>query len=76
MTSKKTPSDDNGFSEWIAGFISTVDYSELITVDGSTPHIRPMVYASDGLVIYMVTANNSHKLTHIRNNPNVSVMII
>ncbi len=76
MTNPKPPSNDNDFSKWIADFISSVDYSELITVDGKTPHIRPMVYASDGLDIYMVTANKSHKLTQVRNNPNVSVMII
>jgi general stress protein 26 len=70
------PSNEKDFAEWIADFISTVDYSELITVDKGTPHIRPMIYVSDGLNIYMVTANNSAKLQQIKNNPKVSIIII
>jgi nitroimidazol reductase NimA-like FMN-containing flavoprotein (pyridoxamine 5'-phosphate oxidase superfamily) len=35
-----------------------------------------MIYVNEGLVIYMVTAGNSEKLRQIKNNPNVSVIII
>lgn len=72
----KPPLDDKEFTDWIAEFISSVDYSELITVDGGIPHIRPMIYVSEGVNIYMVTGNDSSKVQQVLNNPNVSVMII
>lgn len=76
MIDTTPPSNEKDFTEWIAEFISAVDYSELITVNKGTPHIRPMIYISDGLSIYMVTANNSAKLQQIKDNPNVSIIII
>ena len=76
MKNSKPSLNEEQFSEWIAGFISSVDYSELITVNEGIPHIRPMIYVCDSLNIYMVTANDSSKLLQISNNPNVSVIII
>ena len=60
----------------IVAFLSDVEYSELITVDKGIPHNRPMVYANDGIVTYMVSKKNTSKVNHIKNNPNVSVVII
>jgi general stress protein 26 len=76
MQNKQNSLDDKQFTDWIADFISSVDYSELITVADKTPHIRPMIYVSEGVYIYMVTGNDTGKLRQIQKNPNVSVMII
>ncbi len=64
------------FKQHIIDFISQVEYSELITVEDDTPHIRPMVYVNQGLVIYMASRRNTSKVHQIKANPNVSVMII
>jgi general stress protein 26 len=64
------------FKQRIIDFISKVEYSELITVEGDVPHIRPMVYVNRGLTIYMATRRNTAKVKQIRANPHVSVMII
>ena len=76
MKNSKPLLNEKQFSEWIADFISSVDYSELITVNDGIPHIRPMIYVCDNHNVYMVTANDSGKLLQIKNNPNVSVIII
>jgi len=57
-------------------FLSEVEYSELITVKDDVPHTRPMVYANDGVTIYMISKKNATKVNHIEKNPNVSVLII
>ncbi len=68
--------DSEQFRQQLIDFISTVEYSELITAKNNVPHIRPMVYVNDGLTIYMVSRKNTAKVEQIRANPNVSVMII
>ncbi|MBI5788312.1 MAG: pyridoxamine 5'-phosphate oxidase family protein [Candidatus Schekmanbacteria bacterium] len=60
----------------LINFISQVEYSELITVTDNLPHIRPMVYVNDGLTIYMISAKQTAKVSQIKANPNVSVMIV
>lgn len=64
------------FKRHIIDFMSKVEYSELITVEGEIPHIRPMVYVNKELIIYMATKRNTSKVYQIKANPNVSVMII
>lgn len=64
------------FRQKVVSFISSVEYSELITVTGNVPHIRPMMYVNDGLTIYMASRKNTAKVEQIKTNPNVSVMII
>ncbi len=64
------------FKRHIIDFISQVEYSELITVEGNVPHIRPMVYVNQGLTIYMASKRNTSKVQQVKNNPHVSVIII
>ena len=64
------------FRQGLVDFISSVEYSELITVKDNRPHIRPMVYVNDGLTIYMISRRNTPKIEQIKASPNVSVMII
>ena len=64
------------FRQRIIDFISSVEYSELITVVNNVPHIRPMVYVNQGLKIYMATRKGAAKVQQIIANPHVSVIII
>ncbi|MFQ5647551.1 MAG: pyridoxamine 5'-phosphate oxidase family protein, partial [bacterium] len=68
--------DRADFIEKITDFISTVAYSELITVADNIPCIRPMVYVNDALTIYMVSSRAAAKIEQIKQNPHVSVVII
>ena len=75
LNSQYMNQEDN-FKQQITEFLSQVEYSELITVEGDVPHIRPMVYVNQGLTIYMATRRNTSKVQQILANPHVSVMII
>ena len=70
------PENKEALRQGLIAFISTVEYSELITVKDNVPHIRPMVYVNEGLTIYMISRKNTAKLEQIKANPNVSVMVI
>ncbi len=64
------------FRRKVIDFISSVEYSELVTVANNVPHIRPMVYVNNGLKIYMATRKGAVKIQQIIANPHVSVIII
>jgi general stress protein 26 len=76
MLSSQTADQEKDFKQHIIELISNVEYSELITVNGDSPHIRPMVYVNQGMTIYMATHRDAAKVQQIRANPHVSVMII
>jgi general stress protein 26 len=76
MINFQSSAEEKDFEQCIVEFISNVEYSELITINGDAPHIRPMVYVNRGLTIYMATPRDTAKVKQIRLNPHVSVMII
>jgi len=47
----------------------------LSTVDGEQPMCHPVVYASDGAVVYITTNKTSRKVQNIKKNPKVGYSV-
>ncbi|KXS43708.1 MAG: pyridoxamine 5'-phosphate oxidase-related, FMN-binding protein [Methanolobus sp. T82-4] len=60
----------------ISSYLSSHDWLNLGTVDeDGKPMVHTMAYASEGPEVYFTTRKNTHKVSHILNNPNVAFTV-